>query len=679
MSVPASAVSSLPTSPPGEDAVAHTTLESAVPVDENGDSKFDDDLAGGEGTSGDSPDAEVNAVRKLQFDTAGGKDREEGRGGGFDLGVDDAFLSKAAPTGKRTRSEAFSWTASKHVWTKVPGRNAYAVTYPEHPECSGERDEHGVWTVTSFGVPAGEGSAVTNAGPPPAVPFHWSPRRVTPGADDRGARVEQVPLVPEARGGREGDSAVSTLVRSLATALTGVRGGSDVVKHFKGSVERHEASDVLKVANFLRLTSEATDDLAQRAMIVQRHAHLSTTARPARPVGDSDADEQLWRAYVARVLHEISRSYVRHFEAALTKPTPASLGHDGVADYLRLRTRVYDIYATWVWIRSYIGVEGSAVGVNERVRVDCLVRSLPTYLQLVVNDRFDGEPDSVDKVHSLVIYELAKRCDVCGCAHSGRPCAQGDGRGQRAQHPQPYRVQRGTAAVAFEVPAGAHDDWAGPQHLGAASAGAHADWMGTQQLGAAPVAGLMTQHLQPALQQQFALPQAMAYAGAHADWTGTQQLGAAPQAGVMAQHMQPVPQQHFAPPQAVSFGQAGLGGQHQIVTQAAAFAQPRPRPPDFPPPSNPGQDRACFTCKRSGHLSRDCPDTRCWACGNTGHRSNVCPSPRPGGSRGCRRDGCNGEVHLLADCPNYAGCKHCGSKSHLSHACPNAGSGNGRR
>ncbi|EFN61223.1 Gag-Pol polyprotein, partial [Camponotus floridanus] len=38
-------------------------------------------------------------------------------------------------------------------------------------------------------------------------------------------------------------------------------------------------------------------------------------------------------------------------------------------------------------------------------------------------------------------------------------------------------------------------------------------------------------------------------------------------------------------------------------------------------------EKTCFTCKKPGHLSKDCRIAKatCFKCGQTGHLSNTCP------------------------------------------------------
>ena len=86
--------------------------------------------------------------------------------------------------------------------------------------------------------------------------------------------------------------------------------------------------------------------------------------------------------------------------------------------------------------------------------------------------------------------------------------------------------------------------------------------------------------------------------------------------------------------------------------------------------------RNCPTCKREGHISKDCPekkaDTRtCFTCKREGHISKDCPEKKAD-TRTCFT--CKREGHISKDCPEKKDdsrrCFHCNKAGHLKRDCP---------
>jgi cellular nucleic acid-binding protein len=289
--------------------------------------------------------------------------------------------------------------------------------------------------------------------------------------------------------------------------------------------------------------------------------------------------------------------------------------------------------------------------------VDCLVRSLPPNLANAVASKFQGSLTTIDEVHKVVLWELqSPACAACGTKHDGSTCPT-------AQQPHTYR----------------HGFAHAPHRRPATAVVAAVDSRQHGGDGSSPDSGTTSTATEPGYlvspggaQAGFGYAYPVAAAPAH---------GQAPQPPSQQQQpFQPQPTMVAQPPQFYPAMAAG--------TQPQAF---QPSPPDGPPPG------MCFSCKQSGHYARDCPAAQCYKCGQVGHISRSCPGGQPvtqtgqgefrrQGGRGCRRQGCNNEVHALGDCPNFGGCPYCGSRSHLGHSCPqnsqnrqNRSPGNGRR
>jgi cellular nucleic acid-binding protein len=66
-----------------------------------------------------------------------------------------------------------------------------------------------------------------------------------------------------------------------------------------------------------------------------------------------------------------------------------------------------------------------------------------------------------------------------------------------------------------------------------------------------------------------------------------------------------------------------------------------------------GAGRECHNCKKTGHISRDCPDPkvfRCRNCDDEGHHSKECPKPKDWSRVKCRN--CEEFGHGAGRCPN---------------------------
>ena len=464
--------------------------------------------------------------------------------------------------------------------------------------------------------------------------------------------------------GQNGGSELEKGLLDCLRASISARAGDDKtgdVKHFRNPLSGSEASDPVSVATFLRRVTEASDDLRIRVRIVQRHSPTSTFDIPLVGTGtyDDSMAANIWKEFVERSLTSVSATYVRDIELALIQPPRAAFRSKSlVGDYQKLRSSVSELFKTHKWVRTHLcpAYTGS-VGMADIVHVDCLVRSLPPNLANAVASKFQGTPTTIDEVHRVVMWELqSPACAACGTKHGGSACPA---------TPQPHTYRYGHAHAAHRRPATAV--------MAAVDGRQHCSDGSSPDLGAAS----------PATEPGYLA------SGAQAGFGYAYPLAAAPAHSQTFLPPQPTSQQPIQPQPAM------VAQPPQLYPTMAAGAQPQafqpPPPPDGPPPG------MCFSCKQSGHYARDCPAVLCYKCGQVGHISRSCsggqsalPTGQGGfrrqGGRGCKRQGCNNEVHALGDCPNFEGCPFCGSKSHLGHSCPqnpqnrqSRSPGNGRR
>jgi len=103
----------------------------------------------------------------------------------------------------------------------------------------------------------------------------------------------------------------------------------------------------------------------------------------------------------------------------------------------------------------------------------------------------------------------------------------------------------------------------------------------------------------------------------------------------------------------------------------------------------PRGDQKCFTCNKTGHFARNCPekqqqqargtDEKCFNCGKRGHFARDCRSARGGGDR-CYNCGQGGHIAKNCKAEVKDACYNCGKSGHFARDCtaaPQAGAGAG--
>ncbi|XP_061883212.1 zinc finger CCHC domain-containing protein 7 [Entelurus aequoreus] len=97
----------------------------------------------------------------------------------------------------------------------------------------------------------------------------------------------------------------------------------------------------------------------------------------------------------------------------------------------------------------------------------------------------------------------------------------------------------------------------------------------------------------------------------------------------------------------------------------------RRAPPRFSNQHNRYYTGVCHRCKRTGHLSKNCPNAEkmslsCYLCGGSDHQVQTCPNQH------CKNCGLPGHVqHSCNERPLYdKWCDRCGIKGHFSNGCP---------
>jgi len=131
--------------------------------------------------------------------------------------------------------------------------------------------------------------------------------------------------------------------------------------------------------------------------------------------------------------------------------------------------------------------------------------------------------------------------------------------------------------------------------------------------------------------------------------------------------------------------QCGIAGHHE--TQCNRFevcgkclARHNPRSRCVRRTRTNRDDRTCYKCNKTGHISRDCRSKSCYRCKQFGHIANDCTLPCsrcnmsghqprncPSSKKKCTT--CKGFGHMFYDCTNSS-CGKCDCEGHSSFRCP---------